>query len=296
MGVARFLCGWEALGVEVNEYLLARPSPALRQYVAHYSGYRQRGIAPGRHRGLPSPYLTLILTLDEPLVVAAHPDPRQAPGRYDALVGGLHVAPALIVHDGCSSGVQVAVNPLGCRALFGLPAGELANLDTDFAAVAGEALVAEIRERMLLADSWPARFTVVDRALCRLALSHRADVHPDVARAFRRLVAAGGDVQISTLADEVGWSPRHLTNRFAAEVGLRPKEAARVVRFDRVRRKIVPGVRLAEVAAEAGYFDQSHLVRDFQAFAGCSPTQWLADEIGFVQAESALLDEDYRHD
>ena len=82
--------------MEVNEHLLARPSPALRQYVAHYSGYRQRGVAPGRHRGLPSPYLTLILTLDEPLVVAAHPDRRQAPGRYDALVGGLHVTPALM--------------------------------------------------------------------------------------------------------------------------------------------------------------------------------------------------------
>jgi AraC-like DNA-binding protein len=278
--------------VEVNEHLWARPSPALRPYVAHYSGYRQRGIAPGRHRGLPSPYLTLILTLDEPLVIAEHPDRRQAPGRYDALIGGLHTAPALIVHDGASSGVQVAVNPLGCRALFGLPAGELANLDVDFASVAGEAVVAEIRDRMRLAGSWPARFSVIDDALCRLALAHQADVHPDVARAFRRLVAAGGNVQIADLADEVGWSPRHLTNRFAAEVGLRPKEAARVVRFDLVRRKIIPGVRLAEVAAQGGYFDQSHLVRDFHAFAGCSPSQWLADEIGFVQAASSLLDED----
>jgi AraC-like DNA-binding protein len=282
--------------VEVNEHLSARPSPALRPFVAHYSGYRQRGIAPGRHRGLPSPYLTLILTLDEPLVIAAHPDRRQAPGRYDALIGGLHVAPAMIVHDGAASGVQVAVNPLGCRALFGLPAGELASLDVDFAAVAGEAVVAEMRDRLRTADSWPGRFAAVDAALCRLVLSHRAEVHPDVARAFRRLVATGGDVPIAALADEVGWSARHLTNRFHAEVGLRPKEAARVVRFDRVRRKIIPGVRLAEVAAEAGYFDQSHLVRDFHAFAGCSPSQWLADEFGFVQARSVLLDEDETHD
>jgi AraC-like DNA-binding protein len=282
--------------VEVNEHLVARPSPALRSYVAHYSGYRQRGLAPGRHRGLPSPYLTLILTLDEPLVIAAHPDRRQTPGRYDALIGGLHVAPAMIVHDGAASGVQVAVSPLGCRALFGLPAGELANLDVDFAAVAGEAVVAEMRDRLRTADSWPGRFAAVDAALRRLVAAHRADVHPDVARVFRRLVATGGDVPIAALADEVGWSARHLTNRFHAEVGLRPKEAARVVRFDRVRRRIVPGVRLAEVAAEAGYFDQSHLVRDFHAFAGCSPSRWLADEIGFVQAPSALLDEDRTHD
>jgi AraC-like DNA-binding protein len=180
--------------------------------------------------------------------------------------------------------------------LFGLPAGELANLDVDFAAVAGEAVVAEMRDRLRTADSWPGRFAAVDAALRRLVAAHRADVHPDVARVFRRLVATGGDVPIAALADEVGWSARHLTNRFHAEVGLRPKEAARVVRFDRVRRRIVPGVRLAEVAAEAGYFDQSHLVRDFHAFAGCSPSRWLADEIGFVQAPSALLDEDRTHD
>ena len=278
--------------MEVNEYVVARPSPALRPYVAHYSGYRQRGLPPGRHRGLPSPYLTLVLTIDEPLVIAAHPDHRQAPGRYDALLGGLHLSPAMITHPGRQSGVQVAVNPLGCRALFGLPAGELANIDTDFAAVTGAATVAELLDRLRLAGSWPARFAVVDQVLCRLALVREASVHPDVARVFRRLVAAGGDVPIAALADEVGWSARHLTNRFHAEVGLRPKEAARVVRFDRVRRRLSPGVRLAEVAADTGYFDQAHLAREFRVFAGCSPSRWLADEIGFVQANAVLLDED----
>jgi AraC-like DNA-binding protein len=278
--------------VEVNEYLSARPSPALRPYIASYSGYRQRGIAPNLHRGLPSPYLTLILTLDEPLVIARHPDPRQAPGRYDSLLGGLHTSPALIVHDGAASGVQVMVNPLGCRALFGLPAGELANLDTDFASVAGEAVVAGIRERMCSAESWPARFAAVDEGLGRLAAARRTEVHPAVERVFQRLVASGGSLRISELAGEVGWSARHLTSRFQAEVGLRPKEAARVVRFHRVRRRIAPGVRLAEVAADGGYFDQSHLVRDFQSFAGCSPSAWLADEVGFVQAGPLPLDED----
>jgi AraC-like DNA-binding protein len=278
--------------MQVDEHTTARPSPALRSYVAWYSGYRQRGLPPNVHRGLPSPFLTVILTLDEPLVIAAHPDRRQAPGRYDALIGGLHLSPALITHDGAASGVQVSVNPLGCRALFGLPASELRNLDTDLSAVLPPAVVDEGRERLRTASTWRERFAAVDRWLCRLALSREASVHPDVARAFRRLLAAGGDVQISELADEVGWSPRHLTTRFAAEVGLRPKEAARVVRFDRVRRRITPGARLAELAADAGYFDQAHLTRDFRAFAGCSPSQWLAAEFGFVQATPVLLGDD----
>jgi AraC-like DNA-binding protein len=280
--------------MEVNEYAQARPSPALRPYVAFYSGYRQRGLPAGTHRGLPSPWLTLILTIDEPLVIAAHPDRRQAPGRYDALIGGLHLSPVLITMDGAQSGVQVAVNPLGCGALFGLPAAELANVDTDFAAVAGDTVVAELRERLQLAGSWPARFAALDEVLCR-RVRDRA-VHPDVAHVFGRLLETGGDVAMAELAGEVGWSARHLTDRFRAEVGLRPKEAARVARFDRARRRLRPGVRLADVAADTGYFDQAHLAREFHTFAGCSPSQWLADEFDFVQANAPLLDEDQGHD
>jgi AraC-like DNA-binding protein len=282
--------------VEVNEHTTARPSAALRPFVGWYSGYRQRGLPPNVHRGLPSPYLTVILTLDEPLVLTAHPDPRQAPGRYDALIGGLHLAPALIASDGASSGIQIAVNPLGCRALFGLPAAELRNVDTDLTAVLDAAEVDEIRDRMRSAPGWAERFAAVDGWLCRRAAARDAAVHPDVARAFRRLVATGGTVPIAALADEVGWSARHLTARFAAEVGLRPKEAARVVRFDRVRRQVRAGVRLAEAAAGGGYFDQAHLTRDFREFAGVSPTRWLADEFGIVQATEFELAQTRSHE
>jgi hypothetical protein len=54
-----------------------RPPEALRPLVAWYSGYRETGAPPARHRGLPSPWLTLIVTLDDPLVISEHPDPRQ---------------------------------------------------------------------------------------------------------------------------------------------------------------------------------------------------------------------------
>jgi AraC-like DNA-binding protein len=278
--------------VQVDEYARARPSPAMRPYVGLYTGYRQRGLPPRTHRGLPSPYLTLILTLDDPLVIAAHPDARQAPGRYDTLIGGLHLTPATIEHGGRQSGIQVAVNPMGCRALFRLPAGELSDVDADLAAVAGTAAVTEVRDRIGSAATWPERFAAVDAWLCRLARDRPHGVHPDVEHVFRRLLTTGGDVPIGALAGEVGWSARHLTNRFHAEVGLRPKEAARVARFDRARRRLAPGVRLADIAADAGYFDQAHLTREFAAFAGCSPSRWMVEEIGFIQDESLLVGQD----
>jgi uncharacterized protein DUF6597 len=131
-------------GGPIDESVLRRPAAELRPFLARYSGYRQAGVAPARHAGLPSPYLTMIFTLDEPLHVAAHPDPAQPGGDFATLAGGLHRVPAQITHDGYQSGIQLAVNPLGARALLGIPAGELAGIDVEAGRSAG---------------SWPQRFT-----------------------------------------------------------------------------------------------------------------------------------------
>ncbi|MDR2988487.1 MAG: hypothetical protein LBV34_26995, partial [Nocardiopsaceae bacterium] len=51
----------------VNESALGRPAQPLRPFIASYAGYRQAGVPPAIHAGLPSPYMTVIFTLDEPL-------------------------------------------------------------------------------------------------------------------------------------------------------------------------------------------------------------------------------------
>jgi transcriptional regulator GlxA family with amidase domain len=85
-------------------------------------------------------------------------------------------------------------------------------------------------------------------------------------------------VPIGRIADEVGWSHRHLTTRFRQQVGLRPKTAARLVRFDGVWRRIDQRRPLdwGQVAADTGYADQAHLVRDFREFTGTTPIEFLA--------------------
>ncbi|MFE2414552.1 helix-turn-helix domain-containing protein [Kitasatospora sp. NPDC059408] len=262
----------------VDEAVRARPATALRPYVAWYSGYRQRGIAPAVHRGLPSPYLTFILTLDEPLVLAAHPDPAQRPDAYATLLGGLHTAPALITHDGRQSGVQIAVHPLAARALFGVPAGELAGIDLPAEDVLGR-LAPHLQERLRAAATWDERFALLDGALLRAARPS-GRVPPEVCWAWQALRRSGGGLAVATLARETGWSARHLQERFRRETGLTPKAAARVIRFDRARHLLAGGAppRLAELAARCGYFDQAHLAREFRALAGAAPSAWLAAE------------------
>ncbi|MET7622532.1 helix-turn-helix domain-containing protein [Streptomyces sp. NPDC005408] len=274
----------------INESVRVRAAAALRPFVAWYTGYRQDGFPATQHRGMPSPYLTLIFTLDDVLTVAGHPDPRQAPGNYDTLLGGLHTSPALITHQGRQSGIQIALHPLGARALLGLPAGELANTDLPADAVLGR-MCGELQARLQAADSWPERFAVLDKLLLR-ATSPYGGVPPEVARAWQLLIRTGGAVPVSALADEVGWSGRHLADRFHRETGLTPKAAARVVRFDRARRLLAAGAgrselpRLADVAVKCGFFDQAHLAREFRSLAGCAPSAWLAEEFRNVQAPS----------
>jgi AraC-like DNA-binding protein len=277
-------------GDVVDEAVRAVPVPALRGLVGWYSGYRQRGVPPGRHRGLPSPWLTLILTLDEPLSMAAHPDPFAAPGDYATLLGGLHLTPALIDMPGRQSGIQVAISPLGARVLLGLPAGELAGLDAHAHDVLG-ADVHEVHDRLREAPDWAARFHVVDTWLLG-RMSRREGVPTGetadpVAVSWQRLLSSGGRLRVEELAAETGFSDRHLRNRFRAEIGLTPKAAARVIRFDLARRRLAhrPGrPDLAGLAADCGYADQSHLDREFAALASCTPSAWLAQEFRNIQS------------
>jgi AraC-like DNA-binding protein len=292
------------------------PAAALRHHLAWYHGYRLVG-PPGLHRGLPSPYLTLIITLGEPLVLAAHPDPRQAGGSYDSLVGGLHDRPATIVHPGRQSGIQIALHPLGVRDLLGVPAGELARLDVELSDVAG-AWARRLREQVVEQPTWAGRFDVLDAALtARLSAADgrrpaSAAPAPELHRAWHLLVrhCAPPDVvsrarsapervspgpaspePVGALAADLGWSPRRLLERFRGELGVGPKEAARIARFDRARRDLFHRaalggpLRLAELAVVHGYYDQAHLAREFRALAGCSPSRLVAEELRFVQAE-----------
>jgi AraC-like DNA-binding protein len=288
-----------ALTSPVDEHCRARPAEPLRAYVAWYTGYRQRGVAPARHRGLPSPFLTFIVTLDEPLVILAHPDPGQRPGNFATLLGGLHSAPALIAHEGAQSGIQVALRPLGARALLGLPAGELAEIDVPAEAVLSD-LCSELRARVLQATGWPGRFAVMDEILLRrinVGRGARPGVAPEVSWAWRQLMTTGGSIRAAELAEQTGWSGRHLASRFRAEIGLTPKAAARVIRFNRARHLLARqataadgagGYRLADLAVTCGYFDQAHLAREFRALAGLPPSQWLAEEFRNVQAAEWL--------
>jgi AraC-like DNA-binding protein len=290
------------MGEVISEGVHATPGGPLAGLIDRYDGYRQRGVAPARHLGLPAPYLTMIITLDEPMHLAQPVDPTLGPATFRALIGGLHAQPVEVVHHGAQSGIQLSINPLAARALFGVPAGELVDLDLHADAVIGTA-ADELWERLSSAGSWSSQFTVLDQMLQgRITAAGQVAVGSPapVCAAWGLLNATGGTIGVAALAREVGWSPRRLEQAFAREIGMSPKQAARVIRFDRTRRALQvrafgsaswgtgratgDPLDLARLAADHGYHDQPHLIREFRSFTGLAPTRWLAQEFGNVQA------------
>lgn len=277
-----------ALDEPVALHVRHRAPPHLAPYVEMAVGYDYRMHPPGIHSGLPSQYLTIVVSLHDPVDMIAMPDPRQAPAALGALVGGLHAAPVSIRHDGTQIGIQLGITPRGARMLFGMPPRELAWRVLPLDAVLGPAT--ELVDRLNTLGSWPERFAAIDDVLSRVVRGVRP-ARAEVSYAFDRLVTSGGRLRVASLAREVGWSRRHLTDQFAKEFGLAPKLMARVLRFERATGMMRSPVRppLALVAAESGYADQAHMTREWVEFAGSTPMSWLTDEdLPFVQDETAV--------
>lgn len=136
--------------------------------------------------------------------------------------------------------------------------------------------VLRLREQLLNCAGLEARFAIVERWLLQRLLPQR-QLHAAVGWALGRLAGSGGRVGVETLCAETGYSRKHLNELFQRQVGHSPKTLLRIQRFRAAlqllaARERVPWVELAELC---GYYDQSHLIRDFRAFSGYAPGEFL---------------------
>ena len=217
-------------------------------------------------------HLDLPATTSIPLVVKTV-DSRHRPA---AFVLGAHGTSVVLEGDCAPSYLEVLLGPLEAYRLLGLSMNRLSGDTVDLVEVLG-ADGRRLAEQLRDTPSWRRRFALLDRFLLE-RLDRGPRPSPEVGWAWQRLVATGGAVPIGQLASEVGWSHKHLLARFRRQVGLRPKTAARLIRFDGVWRRLDQDRPLdwGRVPAEVGYADQAHLAREFRQFTGTTPTAFAA--------------------
>jgi hypothetical protein len=125
---------------------------------------------PGTHRGLPSPSITVVLSVGAPTQLVVMPGPTQAPDSFMALVGGLHMRPVVIGYGDIMSGIQLDLAPQAARRLLGIPAAQLAHSVVDMHDVLGPAAV-EVVDRLETTEGWEARRDAVFDVLGRQSRS-----------------------------------------------------------------------------------------------------------------------------
>ena len=243
------------------------PHPALRRHIRTLSGWHERTDGPVRRRELPGGRVVLVVSFGPRLDVDGR--------TFTSFAAGLHDAPAVTEHDGFGYGIQSYMTPLGARRFFGMPMGEIAGQVVELEDLMGGPDARELAERLGEALGWPERLDLFERAIARRILA-APPVASELDWAWQRLLDTDGAAPIGELASALGWSRRHLAARFREELGMTPKALARVLRFERAVQRLRAGDELADLALDAGYYDQAHFNRDFRAFAGTTPTEYRA--------------------
>jgi len=167
----------------------------------------------------------------------------------------------------------VRLKPEWCRNLFGADAGEHANGIATYRAI-GRARADRLYERLMRTRSTGDALRELLREVreCYELVSHSRALR--VANGAAELIRASGrDVALSGVARRVGVTERHLRRVLRVATGIGPKQFHRVHRLNHAVGAADRSARpaWAQIAADAGYFDQSHMIQEFRAITGRAP-------------------------
>ena len=218
-------------------------------------------------------------------------DPNRDRAYTRAFVSGLHHGPLSVESPPDAEMAGIRLRPAGAAAFLRDSPSAIAGSVIDLDLVLG-AGVERLRTRLAEVRDLRRRTRLLAGAVAR----HLAAAPPlaaELRRALAAIRARPESVTIRSLVADSGWSHRHFTARFRAEIGLSPKAFARIARFEAAFARLQSLVRprWAEFAADQGYFDQAHLIRDFRELAGATPVEVFRrrapDGLGLLSEEEA---------
>ena len=269
--------------------------PLLRPYVHGYFATSSSLVRLARERHLPAAEVPMVLNFG-----ASHTrvDARSGSGpqRLDhAWVTGLQTHYHLSEAIGERRFMVVRFTPLGAHLFLHLSMDSL----TDRAVLLEQidpAIASLVSNHVMAARDWAERFDAMERLIGRRVAPYAAPPHMEWA--WDRLMRTSGQTPVGSLAGGAGCSHRHLIQQFRTCIGLSPKKVAMLLRFNRSINAVTRnglanspckpylegsappgadalGAHWAHIAAECGYFDQSHFIHQFSAFAGATPSDFL---------------------
>ena len=251
-----------------------KPALPLSRYVDLMWLVEHPGGGPVRQRVYPSGEMALVIHLKKP-TVDYFIDHEAYSVRVPSLTGPYSRCFDLD-RSRPTALIGVSLRPGAAHALFSVGAHELHNMDMALSDLNPECADQLLNDVCSAADVM-AQFLALERGLTRI-LRNALPIHSAVGYAVERLSAQGGMRSVRRIQLETGLSHTRFIQLFREHVGLTPKLFC-VRRFHSLLGRIDRGmpVNWADLAADCGYFDQAHLIRDFRTFAGMTPREYGRD-------------------
>jgi AraC-like DNA-binding protein len=259
------------------------PKPPLSEFVDSFWLYEGHATEHKIERILPTGTLELVINLRQNELRFYDTKLPENCSRFSgAIISGAHgrgIAPAAEAFL-----IGVHFKPGGAFPFLGLPAGELIDTHIDLDTLWGLSAV-RLRERLCAARTTAERFQLLQQALLNRLCNGR-EKHYAVSATLEMFAKNQVQPTVREAAKYLGLSQRRLIEVFKAEVGMTPKLFSRIQRFQQTRTLIQqnPSHNWAGLALDLGYFDQSHLIREFLEFSGLSPTAYLTRQKRLIES------------
>jgi AraC-like DNA-binding protein len=252
-------------------YLSYRPGPPLNDFVENF-WLIEGGQASRLEKILPCGASELVVNLKDNEIHIHDP---QQPERYrrfsGAVISGTYSQSFI-----CNGLQHEAIMGVHFKAAGAFPflrtdAGELTNAHANLDDLWGSPAL-ELRERLYAAATPQQRFRIMENAL-RSRLHDDTEGRMQTKTALKMFALGGAGARIRAVSRELGFSQRRFIQTFRSHVGLTPKVFCRILRFQRARvlAEELEAPDWAQLAVACGYFDQSHLIKEFKEFSGSTP-------------------------
>lgn len=188
-----------------------------------------------------------------------------------AVIIGPQLTPVTLDLGKKHSNLLVLFKPCGLYRLLGIPLCQMLDCDFDAQLIIGKEIT-EITERLMEAKSCDAKNGIIQLYLLSKLNEYQPPLPIDLA--MSQMVSSCGKMSMDLLAAKSCLSVRQLERQSLQRIGLPPKYFARMVRFSVAYKfkESNPKASWTEIAHQFGYYDQMHLIRDFQHFTGINPS------------------------
>lgn len=260
-------------------YSYYKPIDFLSNFVDrfwHYEGYKAKHLT---ERILPLGTIELVINLQQDeLRIYDVTNPESCKRLSGSVVSGAYDRGFISDTEEEAFIMGVHFRPGGAFPFLDVPVDELANKHIDLEALWGPTAI-QMRDRLCEAQSPAKRFQLLHEALTN-HLFRRPESHYAVSAALNIFASAYPNSTIRDVAKYVGLSQRRFIQVFKSEVGMKPKLFSRIQRFNRTRAFLEENTVLDWVAlsVDQGYFDQSHMIREFNEFSGLSPAHFISNQ------------------